>query len=611
MKPQIIAMDSPDRVGDFACAELRKYLDRSDSDSAAPAKIELFIQQNALNLPSGESPLDGFMLEWAMSSLRIVAARPKGLLNGIYGLIELLGCRFPFPGIERCPEKLDWVNARKSCNENTWNIPSFNHRILHFDNMRLTPEMIDWIGKLRINMIQQPLHVFVKDIGAKLELANMLQDRGIELNVGCHGFDNWLPPKRYAADHPEWYATCHAARRGEFHEANDEKLPAEFATGQLCLSNRKMIAEFSENVISFFREHPEVRTISLWPNDAAGGWCTCRDCLALEPDPDRLDPQTGSPSRSASYLGFIGQVGKIVHAEIHDARIEFAAFSDFSTPPLNTRVVPQEDYFLGFLVDDFFGCLFHGHGESWNRDRIETSHRKWRALFPGEIYAIGYYADLCKVMDIPIVFTTKIRADMAYLKDEIGINSINTLVVCANLDYLLNFSFVNLYSYAALAWNHLRSSESLLNELAAAICPAQRDSVYRYLSTWDQLGESNPDKHGGWVWIEPDEQAKKDSPWSSVIHFLRAGDLIDAATVTKLETFLSKARTHTADDLIAQKILERMSNAFLVFKKMHAFDPDAPVEQRTTDIKQIRELVTPRVFPGGTMALLEKWENPT
>ncbi|MCK4899157.1 MAG: DUF4838 domain-containing protein, partial [Anaerolineales bacterium] len=417
--------------------------------------------------------------------------------------------------------------------------------------------MIDWIGKLKINMLQQPLHVYKVDLGANPNLVEMIKERGIELNVGCHGFDNWLQPSKYGKQHPQWYAQQHAVRKGVLIDPNDALSPAEFSGGQICLSNREVIGEVAKNIVSFLTENSQVRTISLWPNDVvAGGWCTCQECLALEPDPNKPDPQTGTPSRITSYLWFIQQVAKLLQSQVPDARIEFAAFYDFATPPENLEVIPQGDRYLGFVIDDYFGCLLHGHGEKFNRQRIEQAHRKWREVFSGEIYAVGYYADLCKIMDFPIVFTTKIREDFCYLKEEIGIDSVMTLVVCAELDYLLDFCFQNIYSFATLSWDHRRQSEAILRELAEGISKPCSDAIFQYLNILDRLGRNSPDKHAGWIWLRRERCTRGD--WSDLANQLEIRDIISREKLSGMRERISSVTAKIHSDDIAVEIMGRI-----------------------------------------------------
>ena len=332
-----------DCITSFAKSELVQYLAKVKDTDNAPEVIALTI----VNVPAtGEAspPVhDGYCLSWSQNRLDLQATKPKGLLNGVYDLFRLLGFAFPFPGLDRYPSNQNWPAVKAAAN-GRWRIPSFCHRILHFDNMRLTPAMIDWIGKLNINMLQQHLHVYKADIGANPNLVEMISARGIELNIGGHGFDNWLPPSRYGREHPDWYAKQHAVHRGAFLDPDDDLPPAEFSGGQICLSNPDVLREFSGNVVSFLKANPHIRIVSLWSNDGIDNWCDCEKCLSLEPNPDRPDPQTGTPGRITSYLWFITQVAQIVKEHVPEARIEFAAFYDFATPPQNLEVIPQGDH---------------------------------------------------------------------------------------------------------------------------------------------------------------------------------------------------------------------------------------------------------------------------
>ena len=588
------------RVAGFALAELRKYLSMTEIDDQAPAVIELSLG------PPSEFPgnlHDGFRLVRSAGKLGVRAAQDRGLLNGVYEVLRLLGFAFPFPGIDRSPDKADWASLMQCAGEGACFMPSFRHRILHFDNLRLTPSVIEWVGKLRINMIQRPLHEFRIDTDAGLDLVDMISARGIELNVGCHGFDNWLPPCTYGREHPEWYAAQHPVHKGVFIDPTGELPPEEFSGGQLCLSNPDVLAEFSANVIRFLEAHPHVRTVSLWPNDGIDNWCACENCLALEPEAGRLDPQTGTPSHIASYLWFIRRVAERVRDQVPDARIEFAAFYDFATPPKDTELIPRGDGYLGFVIDDYFGCLLHGHGEAFNRDRIESAHRKWREVFPSEIYACGYYSDLHKIMDFPIVFTTKIREDFEYLKEAIGVDSVMTLVCCAELDYLLDFCFQNIYSFAALSWDHRRPSDDVLRELAAAIAPSSRADVFDYLNAMDRLGHDHPDVHAGWIWMKRDKS--QFANWGHLASQVAIEEVISQGRLATMTDTIGRALAAAESDPMALDILSGMQRALRNLELMLSYDPAAPTDRQTTVLDEVARAVSGRgKFPSSVIPAL-------
>ena len=591
----------PDEVILFAESELVRYLAK-DADNA-PEEIAVTIVNPPVAGKASPPVHDGYCLSWTQQRLELHAAKSKGLLNGVYDILQLLGFAFPFPGQDRYPSRQDF-SALKAAANGQWRIPSFRHRILHFDNMRLTSQMIDWIGKLKINMLQQHLHVFKADIGPRPDLIEMVRERGIELNIGGHGFDNWLPPSQYGREHPDWYSKHHVVHKGVFIDPNDALVPAEFSGGQICLSNPDVIQEFARNVVKFLTENLQIRTVSLWPNDGIGGWCTCPSCLALEPDPNRPDPQTGTPGRITSYLWFIKQVAQLVKDRVPDVRIEFAAFYDFATPPEDFEVIPRGDHYLGFLVDDYFGCLLHGHGEKFNRQRIEQAHRKWREVFSGEIYAVGYYADLCKIMDFPIVFTTKIREDFQYLRDDIGIDSVMTLVVCAELDYLLDFCFQNIYSFATLSWDHRRQSQEILRELAEGISASSSDDVFQYLDILDRLGRDHPDKHAGWIWLRRGDHTMGD--WAHLASQLEIKDIISPQKLTKLIRSLTSAKAKARSDDVAVEILGRLRRALDTLQLMLSYDSQAPSESQLSVLDEIAQAVSRRgTFPAALVPTLE------
>ena len=132
----------PNAVTSFAGSELRQYIGRGKLSDDAPEVLALSVV-NQLGAAAPSPPVhDGYCLTWSDTRLELKAAKPKGLLNGVYDILGLLGFAFPFPELDRYPSKQNW-SAVKANADGRWRIPSFRHRILHFDNMRLTPEIID------------------------------------------------------------------------------------------------------------------------------------------------------------------------------------------------------------------------------------------------------------------------------------------------------------------------------------------------------------------------------------------------------------------------------------------------------------------------------------
>ena len=152
--------------------------------------------------------------------------------------------------------------------------PAFPWRVLFY--CRMTPEkaelnqaIIAWMGKQRANMLQ--IHPgFYRDnfgeaymdwAGAGEAMLPELRKRGIAVNLNIHTAFYFLPPEKYFATHPEWYAAQFGVR----------------CATQICYSNREALREYADNMLAYLREHPEVEVAGVWPMDGIG-FCHCLDC---------------------------------------------------------------------------------------------------------------------------------------------------------------------------------------------------------------------------------------------------------------------------------------------------------------------------------------------
>ena len=79
-----------------------------------------------------------------------------------------------------------------------------------------------------------------------------LKKRGILIQVGQHGYQNYLPTEEYFHDHPEWFG-----------ELNGKRVPMSECV--FCTSNSDVLQEFKKNVISCIKARPEINIFDLWP----------------------------------------------------------------------------------------------------------------------------------------------------------------------------------------------------------------------------------------------------------------------------------------------------------------------------------------------------------
>ena len=76
-----------------------------------------------------------------------------------------------------------------------------------------------------------------------------------------------LPPAKYFKDHPQWYSLIDGKRH--------------YRRGQLCLTNKEMLAEMIRVVSERLRKHPGATMISVSQNDWHGN-CQCEKCRAVD-----------------------------------------------------------------------------------------------------------------------------------------------------------------------------------------------------------------------------------------------------------------------------------------------------------------------------------------
>ena len=104
------------------------------------------------------------------------------------------------------------------------------------------------------------------------ELKEFARIRGIEIESGHHNFNYWIPGKIYTNAHPDFFAEINGKRINPSTK-DDELLLSE----QLCTTNPKLRSEIVRRMVEYCDKHPEVKTISLVPNDGFG-WCECENC---------------------------------------------------------------------------------------------------------------------------------------------------------------------------------------------------------------------------------------------------------------------------------------------------------------------------------------------
>lgn len=291
----------------FAATELHAYLTRMGLPRARVAKApagswpehEVRISASS-QLPRHESPMarmhelsrpvpppydtvpgrDAFL--WSIGDRRgsIVGSNPRAVLYGVYDLLEHLGCRFfgPSPDDEVLPPDPDLSFSATDEHFAQASFPFRERHFLEWIDTAATLREIDHAAKQRINGFSFQIEDFAPDeVRWRNLLDNLVPEvakRGLLPGLGEHGgYPLWLPPERYAAAHPEWYAQIDGKRVTSFGTSFSRRY-------QFCTENPEALATFLGNMEAFLRENPLIGIMHIAPEDN-GRWCECELCAPV------------------------------------------------------------------------------------------------------------------------------------------------------------------------------------------------------------------------------------------------------------------------------------------------------------------------------------------
>ena len=143
-------------------------------------------------------------------------------------------------------------------------------------------------------------------------------------------YDRWLPPSRYVAEHPEYYALVNGRRL--------RPRDSDGAKGwQPCVSNPEVRRVMGEAVLDYFRKNPDALGINFSVNDG-GGDCTCAECRALDGPETDYSRGIGLSDR---YVYLANEVCRIVRTEFPDKWVVHLAYASAARAPQTVRPDPM------------------------------------------------------------------------------------------------------------------------------------------------------------------------------------------------------------------------------------------------------------------------------
>lgn len=445
-----------DPIARFAAEELVCYLQKMLAVTVAEDGFPFELKM------ADSEPEEGFCITIADDHVCLTGGDGRGLLYAVYEFLEAeWGCCF---GAMNTPEAdVGEIVPQYTEKEITCKIRHYSAglpyraAIVQFDcwagnaDRGLTLPFIDWLAKNRYNRIVtwHSCYAQLRELGYLPEL----EKRGIRLTVGHHqACSVWLPPEKYAVEHPEFYRLLSDGNRytptlGDYH-------------GQwiLCAHSEKCVDEVARNILTWAEENPLVDTVAFWPQDDVDEDCRCEQCRRH--------------SKTENYLYFENELAKRLAAVRPDLMVDVLIYKDLWTCPADVELCDNIRIDMSTWGADGLRTCGRPDGSCLIGTRFEETLLGYRQKCRHTVYYeyyMGNYGNRQRVMPA----ADELQAIFRRCAD-VEIDGSGTQIECFNLwNNLLNF-----YSFARSAYDLEMTAEKAMQTLSA-ICGEGAEAVCR------------------------------------------------------------------------------------------------------------------------------------
>jgi hypothetical protein len=445
-----------------AAAELAGYIERvtgarlPDSGSL-PARVLVGAAACPTDVRAriGKLPPDGFLIETRPGGVLVLAGNGRdGTAFAVYEFLErYAGVRWLWPG------NLGEIVPRAA----SLKVPAVSEvRQPAFVWRNLGPGGALW-GKLDKLEKERELGVSVEH--QRLQALWARRNRfGGEIVFGGHAFGSILPPEKYAATHPEYYALVNGKRA-----VGAEKFDGKHGL-QPCTTHPDVIRLTIEYCRRLFQQHPEYDAVSISPNDGRA-FCECDRCRRLDTGRTmeaRKDPEGGRggavPILSDRMMTFANQVADGVQATNPGKKVLIYAYGQYIRPP--DRVVAKPEVIVQYT----------NHALTWWKPELARTAGADLSGWSRHGSSLGVYEYFTQgnCPDMPRLFPQLIERSARRL-EELGFRYYQTQ---AGDGYALNG--LNFYLLGKLLWNPRQDAAALERDYIEKGFGAAAPDVARY-----------------------------------------------------------------------------------------------------------------------------------
>lgn len=324
-----------------AARELQKYIQQMSGaklpvvNTLNPSGKAVFIGYNAsvarlTGKPQPASSDEGFTYMTVGENLFIFGGSDRGTMFGVFAFLEQqLGVRWYAPDCTKVPTLSQWKLPQLNHHEE----PAFKYReVFSYEGLR-------------------------QKVWRAHNLANCY-GKGYD-NYGpseffwsAHTMGKFVSASEFFASHPEYFSLRDGKR---------------IENGQLCLSNKEVIAILKQRLLQAIKEHPDNWAYDLSPNDNEKD-CTCPNCQAMI-------KRYGGMSGLALWV--VNQVAEEVAKQYPDKMVSMLAYKTTQKPPIGIK--PAKNVVIRLC--SMHSCRLHPLTDQENRPFVEA-YDAWRKLTP-------------------------------------------------------------------------------------------------------------------------------------------------------------------------------------------------------------------------------------
>lgn len=436
---------------EYAAEEFRRHLCRiaGATSCVRSGRTKIYVGDNDAASTAGidvaglELGPEAFHVEARAGSLFIIGGGARGVLYGMYEVLERLGCRWFSPETERIPRQAD---IRLAWSSETHR-PAFENR----DNFNWETADPVWRARNRLN-------------GWKPVIPEYMGGHN-DYGMWCHTFFELVSPNEFFAQHPEYFTMVGGVRRRD--------------GNQLCLSNPAVRRLLTQRLLARIQANPKATIFSVSQNDGLG-YCECPACMAIA---------AAEGSQSGLILWFVNAVATEVAQKHPRVLIDTIAYLYSVDAPRQVR--PVENVRVRLCA---FGCCqAHGFGacDQSESQRFLKALNGWSRI-TSQLYIWHYCTNFASYL-LPMPNFDEIRANIGLYHQR----KVRGIFMQGQGDQGggAELSALRGYVIGRLLWNPQQPVWPLVDEFLAAHYGKAAPAVRRYMNIFQQAVNGDQSLH--------------------------------------------------------------------------------------------------------------------